>query len=301
MKILITGAGGFLGKHLTRQLAGSGHEVTAIVRKNPPAYDADFFSSGNVRLLNFDLANPDFRLLPNGIEAIYSLAQSSNFRIFPEKAEDIFTVNVSANLKLLQWAVGQGVKKFVYASSGGIYGGKRGSTFQETDSLAVDSPLGFYLGSKLCAEILIQNYRHFFHTCAILRPFFIYGPGQRKDMLLARLIESIDSGKAVQLQGDNGLRLNPVYIDDASYAFSRALNLHGSHVINVAGPDVLTLREICEKIGYLLGKSPAFEQGSGMPADYIGVIDSSIAKLGLQLTNFDQGIRAMINTYLRRV
>jgi UDP-glucose 4-epimerase len=294
MKILVTGAGGFLGKRLARHLADAGHEVTATVRTEPAGADRAYFESPRVNVLRFDLARFDGGGLPRGIDAVYSLAQSSNFRNFPERADDIFAVNVSANAALLAWAVAHKVERFVYASSGGIYGARSGPS-HESDLLAVNSPLGFYLGSKLCAEVLLQNYRQFFRTAVILRPFFIYGPNQKKDMLVARLIDSVCEGRPIQLQGADGLRLNPVFVEDAMRAFAGALELDGVHVMNVAGPDVLTLREVGETIGRLAGRKPVFENAPGSPVDYVASTDGATSKLGLKLTRFADGLKATLD------
>jgi nucleoside-diphosphate-sugar epimerase len=295
MRILITGAGGFLGKRLTRQLAGKGHEVTAIVRRDPPAEDSSYFRAPGINVLKVDLARLDCGSLPAGMGAIYSIAQSSHFRDFPAKADDIFAVNVSANMKLLQWAMDNKVRKFVFASSGGIYGGRPGGMLRESDPLSVDPPLGFYLGTKLCAEVILQNCRQFFDTMVILRPFFIYGPGQRKDMLIARMVESVRDGRPIQLQGPDGLRLNPVFVDDAAAAFARALDLVGWHIINVAGPAAVTLREIGEKIGACLGRKPVFEVKEGTPIDYVAATDAARSKLGMPFTDIDEGIKATVD------
>src|SRR5262249_10217802 len=149
----------------------------------------------------------------------------------------------------------------------GVYGGRRDGVLRESDPLVVNPALGFYLGSKLCAEIQLQDYRSFFKTGAILRPFFVYGPGQKADMLVARLIESVRHSRPVQLHGSNGLRLNPVFVEDAAAAFAAALDLTGWHVINIAGPNTLTLREICEKIGSILNRKPIFENTDTPPTD----------------------------------
>lgn len=295
MKIAISGAGGFLGKRLTQHLSAAGHEVIAIVRRDPPTEDQSYFSAHGISVLRIDLSTLDSRRLPRDVDAIYSIAQSSHFRNFPEQAEDIFSVNVTANMKLLQWAMENKVRKFVFASSGGIYGGRPGGKWNESDPLSVDSPLGFYLGTKLCAEVILQNCRQFFETMVILRPFFIYGPGQRKDMLIARMVESVKHGQPIFLQGKDGLRLNPVFVDDAVIAFARALDLEGWHVINVAGPDAVTLREIGEKIGAQLGKKPVFEIKEGMPVDYVGATDAARSKLGMTLTSLDDGIKATVD------
>ena len=294
MKIAITGAGGFLGKRLTRRLAAAGHEVIAILRGDPAPEDRPYFNAPGTRVLKLDLAALDCARLPRDIDAIYSIAQSSHFRSFPEKAEDIFSVNVTANMKLLQWAMENKVGRFVFASSGGVYGGRQGGEWIESEPLSVDSALGFYLGTKLCAEVILQNCRQFFGTMAILRPFFIYGPGQRKDMLIARMVESVRNGQPIYLQGRDGLRLNPVFVDDAAEAFVRALDLQGWHVINVAGPAAVSLRQIGEKIGALLGKAPVFEIKDGTPVDYVGATDSVRSKLGMKLTGIDEGLRAAV-------
>lgn len=269
MRVLVTGAGGFIGKRLVRELAEQGDSVYALLRKPPTAADAIYFADSKVHQVVRDLGNLDTASLPTGIDALVTLGQSSRFREFPEQAEEVFGVNVTANLRLLQWAVETGVRRVVHASSGGIYGGKRGGQFLESDLLAVDSPLGFYLGTKLCGEVLVQNYRQFFDTTVILRPFFVYGPGQRHDMFVARLIESVRHGRPISLQGVDGLRVNPIYVDDAVACFRSAVGLEGAHVINIAGPDVLTLRQICDSIGQLVRRSPVYQMLSGDPIDYV--------------------------------
>ena len=290
MKILITGAGGFVGKKLTYYLAENGHRVIAAVHSTPPIKDKRHFSSPNVDILELDLTSLDCGQLPSDINVIYTLAQSVNFREFPEKAEDVFAVNIAANFKLWQWAVQSGVRKCIHISSGGIYGGEYRKVFHENELLAIGSPLGFYLSSKLCSEIIFLNYNEFFETTIILRPFFIYGPGQRRDMFISRLIELVKKGQSLQLQGKQGLRVNPVYVDDAVIAFANASNLNGFHIINVAGPDVLNLRQVGETIGQALGKKPVFEMLDETPVDYIANTEQAARKLNQPMTSFTKGI-----------
>lgn len=295
MKILITGAGGFVGKRLCQCLSERGHEIVAIVRPDSQENIDPDFTKSKIELLAIDLTLLDYSELPQNVDAVYTLAQSTHFRNFPEKAKDVFAVNIQANFQLLQWALKTGVRKFVLVSSGGIYGGKLGKVFQEEDSLAVDSPLGFYLGSKLCSEIIFQNYRNFFETAVILRPFFIYGPNQKKDMFISRLIEGVRNGIPLQLQGKNGLKVNPIFVDDAVVAFSNGLDLSGFHIINIAGPEVLNLRRIGEIIGEAVGKKPLFEIKEGTPVDYVANTDKAIEILGQPMTAFIDGIRRTID------
>jgi UDP-glucose 4-epimerase len=290
MKILITGAGGFVGKRLAAVLAEFGHEIVALVHSLPPDEDRKYFVSKRITTLEADLTTFALTGLPAGIEAIIALAQSVHFREFPERATEVFDVNVTTNLRLLDWAVRFGVRRFVLASSGGIYGGKLGVQFQETDAFPVSSPLGFYLGSKLCSEIVFQNYVHFFDSAVILRPFFIYGPGQREDMFVARLIKGVREGRPISLQGSHGLKVNPIFVDDAVKAFASALFLSGPHVVNVAGPEVLSLREIGDLIGGAVGRPPIYETREGEPIDFVGDITAASGKLGIPGVRFADGI-----------
>lgn len=248
-------------------------------------------------MIEADLSNLDTALLPAGIHAVVALAQSAHFREFPERAKEVFDVNVTTNLRLLDWSVRSGVKRFVLASSGGIYGGKLGAQFQETDDFPVNSPLGFYLGSKLCSEIVFQNYRQFFDCAVIVRPFFIYGPNQRPDMFVTRIINSVRNGLSITLQGPEGLKINPIYVDDAVTAFMRALDISESRIVNVAGQDILSLRSIADMAGRYLGKTPVFEAAKGEPVDYVADITVARNVLGLEPRSFERGLSEAIDQF----
>ncbi|MDD5259609.1 MAG: NAD(P)-dependent oxidoreductase [bacterium] len=290
LKIIITGAGGFVGQRLAAHLAQQGHQVTALVHPQVPVADNKFLAARNISVLPADLTRLNYSELPVSADAVYSLAQSDNFRDFPEKAEDIFNVNVRANLLLMQWARQAGVQKFILASSGGVYGDQASTPFLEETPLSLAAPLGFYLSTKLCAEIIFQNYRQYFQTAVIMRPFFIYGPGQQNDMLIPRLIKSVKEGRPIYIQGTDGLKINPVYVADAVAGFSQALELTGNQIINLAGSDILTIRQISEIIGGIVGRKPVFEIKNGQPIDYVGDIDQEKEKLALQPTSFVDGI-----------
>jgi len=181
------------------------------------------------------------------------------------------------------------------ASSGGIYGPNARPHVSEDQLLAVDSPLGFYLGTKLSAEFLFQSYCKLFVTGAILRPFFIYGPGQGTDMLIPRLIASVRDGRPIQLQGTDGLKMNPVFVEDAAAAFEAALDLQGFYVLNIAGPEVVSLRGLCECIGHHLGIAPCFEQVKGGASDYLASTTAADQMLGPALVGVDEGMRLTLS------
>jgi len=286
-KILITGSGGLIGHALIDQLKHN-HTLWAVGRQ------ASHREDKNVNYVTLDLSTDwDANALPPGIDVIYHLAQSEHFREFPDRALDVFRVNTLSTIKLLDYAQRNKVKKFIYASSGGIYGfGNTG--FTEDDEIAAHGDLGFYIGTKLCSEILVENYFQQFDI-NIIRFFFVYGPRQRKTMLVPRLIANIQEGKPVQLQGPEGIRVNPIYVEDAAAALIKCMELAGSHKINIGGKEVLSLKQICESIGEIVGKQPVFEiNHNAEPKNIYGDI-SRMTKLLLEpQTTFSEGIRKML-------
>ncbi len=292
--ILITGAGGFVGKRLTFKLASQGFRVFALMKKRPTVNEKKFFRSTNVNMIFHDLENLNTKSLPPEIDCLITLAQSANYRYFPEKAEEVFKINATVNLSLFQWALNSGVNQVIHVSSGGIYGGKKGKILSETDLISTDPRLGFYLSSKLCSEIIFQNYMDLFQTSVILRPFFIYGQNQNSDMFIARLINSIKNEMPVQLHGKNGLKVNPIFVDDASTCIANSMKLKGKHVINLAGPDALSLREVCNTIGNLINTKPIFEKNNGQKIDFVSDTEQAKIKLNHPMTPFKLGIEKSI-------
>ena len=93
----------------------------------------------------------------------------------------------------------------------------------------------------------------------ILRLFFVYGKMQRPIMLIPRLVANVKNSTSINLKGNNGILLNPIHVSDAVTSFLAALALKGSYKINVAGPEVVSLKQICEMIGEKAGVKPIFE------------------------------------------
>ena len=253
MRILLTGATGFLGGRLLRKLAGE-HEVYALSRRVPGSA-AD---SGATWLVQ-DLAQSSWTIsMPDKIDAVVHLAQSPHFRDFPTQAEDIYGVSTGTTMKLLDWALRVGAKRFVLGSTGGLYGVSKEPVAETALLPNQRSQLGFYFATKRAAELLAQQYAGQL-AVATLRFFFIYGAGQSSSMLMPRLAANIRDGKPISLQGDDGIHLNPVHVDDAVNAIVRVMDLKDSRLLNVAGPQMTTLREISEEMGRLLGRRPIFD------------------------------------------
>lgn len=274
MTILITGAAGLIGRR-TVELLAPAHDVSVVVRSpgNAP----------NVRTLAIDLSAPGFRhALPASADVVVHLAQSVHYRDFPAQAADIFNVNVGATAQLLEWATGAGVQHFVLASSGGV----------ERSSPGVPS---YYLATKRSAELLAAAYGHRF-SLTVLRFYFAYGAAQRRSMLIPRLVDNVRNGRPIALAGPDGIRLNPVHVDDAAAAVARAATAAVPGTFDIAGPEVLSLRDISTIIGRKLGRAPVFDADlSAAPADLIGDTRAMAQHLVAPSRLFESGIDELLD------
>jgi nucleoside-diphosphate-sugar epimerase len=242
-----------------------------------------------------DLAQPVLSGLPVKVDAVVYLAQSENFRLFPEKAPHVFSVNTAGPLALADYARSAGATSFVYASSGGVYG--FGDMVMDEAMPATFGDIGFYAGTKICTEILLNNFKQHF-TVVNLRFFFVYGPGQEKSMLIPRLITKVATGESITLDGSEGLRINPIFVDDAVSAIRAALQIQRSETINVAGAEVLSLRQIAEVMGQVLKKAPQFEILAKPSVQLIGDIRKMKMLLAAPKISFVDGIRTMVHNYV---
>lgn len=285
--VIITGASGLIGQHLVKELADT-WDIHAVSRKKHERNEANI--SWHCIDLEQDFDNGS---LPKRVDAIVYLAQSDYFRDFPDKAINIFSVNTFQVLKALDFARRTGVKSFIYASSGGVYGFPEKSV-EESITIPASGNIGFYLSSKLCSEMLAENYAPYMNI-VLLRFFFVYGKGQKRSMLIPRLVDSIRDGKLISLQGNDGLHINPVHVSDAVRAISRALKLRGCHRLNVAGPDAFSLRELCEIIGRKLNIKPAFEVNpSAESGNLIGDIKKMQSLFVDPVVHFEDGIQELL-------
>jgi UDP-glucose 4-epimerase len=281
MRILITGAGGFIGNRLLRALHLN-HQVWALSRRRPtPATPAE------VQWIEQDLTLPlDYSRLPDKVDVVIHLAQSKFYKDFPDRADDIFAVNVSSTYRLLEYARRVKAQRFIFSSTGGVYGYSY-EKFVETDPV---SPLNFYLSSKYMGELLIANYQQFFDT-TVFRLFFVYGAGQAETMLIPRLVNSVISGRPLILQRYDGIQINPVHVSDVVNAFERTLSLEGHHLMNLGGPQVLSLREIGKFIGAELNREPLFEVRDDLePGHLIGDLTKVRDLLGAPQVSFQNGV-----------
>jgi nucleoside-diphosphate-sugar epimerase len=285
---LLTGATGLIGGRVAGALLKEGWEIYAVARSAPPTPHPSLHHLP----INLSTCIPQAQL-PAQVDAVIHLAQSEYFRQFPDKAVDMFQVNVMSTMHLLDYARQHGAKHFILASSGGIYGHHE-EGFREDETVKASADLGFYLNTKLCAEMIAEHYAAYMNV-VMLRFFFVYGNGQRKSMLIPRLVQSVQEGRAITLQEQDGIRINPTHVSDAAAAIVQALTLASSQKINVGGPDVLSLRQIGEIIGQALGREPIFQVEADVPARHlVGNIQKMTNLLGAPRLHFTDGIRLLL-------
>jgi nucleoside-diphosphate-sugar epimerase len=179
---------------------------------------------------------------------------------------------------------------FIYASSGGVYGFAP-ETLIESRPL---NPPNFYLCSKQAAEIMVAQYQAFFHT-VILRPFSPYGPGQR-GMMIPNLLQKVRQQELINIEGDPGLRSNPLYVEDAVRAFVAALALNHSDIINLAGDETVSITELVNLMGAVTGQAPRLQyQPRAAEGDLVADNTRMKEVLGVTpQTRLRAGLRAML-------
>lgn len=218
-----------------------------------------------VRWIEQDLAGPLTHELPERVDAVLHLAQSRRYREFPEGALDMMEINTMATTRLLDYCRRAGGGTFVFASSGAVTG-PGPKPIDEDDP---PSPPNLYAISKRAGERVVEQFRPILRAHC-LRYFFIYGPRQQA-MMMPGIIQRIANGQEVQLAGENGISINPVYVEDAARATAAALDLGEGQTINVAGPQTVTVRDIANTIGDQLGVRPSFANVPAQP-DFVASI-----------------------------
>jgi UDP-glucose 4-epimerase len=210
-----------------------------------------------------DLESSVLPSLPTGIGAVIHLAQSRTYRAFPSEAAGMFRVNVAGTQKMLDAAARAGVKQFCLVSSGSVYDPFDGALTEE----APVAPRTYLGASKLAAEILTRPFAALFPV-TILRLFAPYGPGQT-GRLVPDLVRRVCNGIPISLpETGDGMKFCPTHVDDTCAVIEAAVDEVWNDLVNVAGPNPVTIREAAATIGQILGRSFAVER-SAMAAPVI--------------------------------
>jgi UDP-glucose 4-epimerase len=284
MQVAIVGAGGFIGQHLSAAMAKREIEVVAISSKGSEAFD----QQTGILFDRLSAGRP--------IDAMIYLSQSPHYRHVPQQAPHLWGVNVVSAVKAAEWARRAGARCIVHASTGNVYLPSF-TAHAESDPIRRND---WYALSKVHAEEALRLLPDVSVTS--VRLFGVYGPPQRSK-LIPNLADAIRSGERIRLHPHpsdrddaGGLRLSLTHVDDVVRVVLHVITAGGPPVLNVAGPEVLSVRDIASAIGRRLGVEPAFEvDPAPRTCDFIA--DNSLAStlVGGAFTDFASGIGPTID------
>lgn len=275
MRVLITGGAGFIGSALARRMLSGGHIVTIVDdlstghRENIPS-GAEF--------LELDLTDPEsYAKLPSGgLDAVCHLAGQSSGAVSMERPHYDLEANYASTVLLSQWCLAEGVPRFVFASSMGVYGDVEALPVSEE---APCRPLSFYGVSKLAAEHALRVAAGQGLRVTALRLFSVYGPGQD----LGRLTQGIVSiylayllrGVPVPVTGSLQRFRDLIYIDDVVEAWHAVVSRPAtpSLVYNIGTGTPTTVRQLLSGLILALGLPSDYpiQELAGSQADQFGI------------------------------
>jgi UDP-glucuronate 4-epimerase len=239
MKILVTGAAGFIGFHTCLKLVDQGHEVYGIDNIND-YYDPRLkfdrlselgFNEAETKLFKNEAQSAKFNSLrfsridlvdhesidnlfkQEQFEVVCNLAAQAGVRYSIENPKAYIDSNISGFLNILEGCRNHKVKHLVYASSSSVYGENKKVPFETTDN--VDHPISLYAATKKSNELMAHTYGHLygFKTTG-LRFFTVYGPWGRPDMAYYLFADAISNNKPIKVFNNGEMERDFTYIDD---------------------------------------------------------------------------------------
>jgi UDP-glucuronate 4-epimerase len=272
---LVTGAAGFIGSRLSEILLGQGHAVTGIDNLNN-AYDVRMkeYRLRKLQVLpgftfqKLDIADRKAVDSLPAFDAIINLAARAGVRDSVADPWAFMETNLTGSLNLLELARQRGIKKFIQASTAGIYGANPPLPTPETAES--DHPLQPYAASKKSVEVLCHAY-HFMHNLdvTIFRYFTVYGPAGRPDMVMFRFIKWIFEGQPVHLYGTGEQSRGFTYLDDIVRGTILGLQPMGYEIFNLGGHETISINQMTAMLEELIGKKAQVVRHPAYRADIL--------------------------------
>lgn len=259
-KILVTGAGGFIGSHLTEYLLDSGADVTAFVRytsTGKAGYLDDFDKDRRrgLKIVSGDIRDRDDCLrAAEGNDIIVHLAAQIAIPYSYVAPGDFVSVNINGSLNILLAARKLKAKRVVQLSTSEVYGSAQYVPIDEQHPLVAQSP---YSASKIAADKLAESFHWSFALPVVIaRPFNTFGPRQSPRAVIPTIILQGLRGKVIKL-GNIETRRDLNYVGDTVKALAKiALSTKGvGGQFNIASGKDYSIAEIVEMVGSILGKS----------------------------------------------
>ncbi|HUI10806.1 MAG TPA: NAD-dependent epimerase/dehydratase family protein [Bacteroidota bacterium] len=283
MKIVVTGAAGFIGSHLAERLAGDGHDVSGIdcltgnyARALKERNVADL-RGGGVDVLPLDIASDDLREALRDAEAVYHLAAQPGLSA-RTPFEAFERNNVVATFRLLEaLRSSSGLRLFVHISTSSVYGANATG-----DESSEPCPTSYYGVTKLAAEqlVLAASRDRGFPACS-MRLFSVYGPRERPEKLYPRLIRSMLEGAEFPLfEGSDHHLRSFTYVGDAVEGLAAALKFPDrctGEIFNIGSDAAITTGEGIRIVERIMGVSAKIVRVPRRPGDQLAT-KADIAK-----------------------
>jgi len=312
MKVLVTGAAGFIGSHLSDRLLTEGLEVMGVDNFDD-FYDpqikrqniADCLENKNFGLIEADIRDISAmdRAVGSGVELIVHLAARAGVR--PSIAQPLLyaDVNINGTMVLLESARKHKIGSFLFGSSSSVYGNNKKVPFSEDDS--VDLPICPYAATKKAGELICHTYSHLYGisvTC--LRFFTVYGPRQRPDLAIHKFARLIEQDKPIPVYGDGTMMRDFTYIDDIINGTVAAIQkCNGFNIYNLGESRPISVNDLIAEIEEALGKKAVKQHLPLQPGDVqrtYADVTKAIEELGYNpSTAIEAGLEKFVE-WLRR-
>ena len=311
MKIIITGAAGFIGYHLCESLLKDGIQILGLDNLNN-YYDQNLKLERLKRLKNhnnfmhkkIDILNlknlekifKDFK--PN---KVINLAAQAGVRFSIKNPHAYIDSNITGFINLIELSQRYDVNSFIYASSSSVYGGNEKLPFSESDM--TNKPISLYGASKKSNELIANSYSSLYGLNTTgLRYFTVYGPWGRPDMAYFIFTKKILAGEPIEVYNNGKMKRDFTFIDDIILGTKSAIEKnYKCEIFNLGSSKNEELMDLIKTIEYKLAKKAIIKYLPIQPGDAIETyanIDKSIEKLNYNpKISINNGIPKFINWY----
>ena len=256
MKILITGADGFIGSHLVEKLYSQGHEIRALSQYNSFnnwGWLEDIPCQENIEIISGDIRDPFFcNEICRDIEVVFHLAALIAIPYSYVAPSSYVETNINGTLNLCQAAMSNGVKRFIHTSTSEVYGSAKYVPIDEKHPLQPQSP---YSASKIGADMMAMSYFHAFELPVIIaRPFNTFGPRQSSRAVIPTIISQIANNSTELKLGDMKPTREFNYVSDTCDGFialSKAEDIFGE-TINIGSNREISIEDLANLIKKLM-------------------------------------------------
>ena len=261
-KVLVTGADGFIGSHLTELLVEQGYEVRALAQYNSFNYWGwleDVDCRKDIEIISGDIRDPDVcRRITRDVDTVFHLAALIAIPYSYEAPDSYVETNVNGTVNICRAALDNGVRRVIHTSTSEVYGTARYVPIDEKHPLQPQSP---YSASKIGADMMAMSYHNAFDLpLCIARPFNTYGPRQSARAVIPTIIAQIASGATRIQLGDVSPTRDFNYVRDTCRGFLALANCNEAvgQTVNIGSNYEISVGDTLNLIREIMGRDVEF-------------------------------------------